>query len=263
MSQSLQGKHILITRPAHQSAGWQQVLAAEGAISHSIPLLAIVPITADSDPEGAQAIKNRILDFDQYDHAIFVSINAVQYGFDWLDDYWPQLPQGPRYYAIGAATARAIQDRGAEPRADSEHNTMDSEALLALPSLQQSADQRVIIFRGRGGRTLMGDTLRQRGARVDYCELYQRQLPAEAESALRDYNQPVDAITVHSGETLDNLHHCLQATKREDLRTLPLICPSVRVATRAHDLGFARAEAAINAGDSAMLAALREALAAG
>lgn len=263
MSHSLQGKRILITRPAHQCAGWQQVLAAEGALSDCIPLLAIVPIEAGSDPEGAQAIKNCVLDFDQFEHAIFVSQNAVRFGFDWLDDYWPQLPQGPRFYAVGAATARAISERGAEPCMDNEQGSMDSEALLALPALQQPEGQRVVIFRGRGGRTLMGDTLRKRGARVDYCELYLRQLPAEAEDALRGYHAPADAITVHSGETLDNLHQCLLAAHREDLRSLPLICPSARVTARARELGFTRACAAANAGDTAMLTALQDALAAG
>jgi len=262
MSNPLQGKRILITRPAHQCAGWQATLASEGAASDCIPLLDIAPLNAESDPAAVQAIKNLILDFDQFDHAIFVSQNAVRYGFDWLDDYWPQLPQGPRYYAVGAATARAIIARGAEPCVERERNSMDSEALLALTPLQNPQGERIVIFRGCGGRTLMGDTLRERGARVEYCELYQRLLPTQAAAQIGAYRADVDAITVHSGETLDNLHHCLQQCDRSDLRALPLICPSTRVAGRARALGFARATAAANAGDPAMLATLREVLAA-
>ncbi|WP_051687238.1 uroporphyrinogen-III synthase [Microbulbifer sp. HZ11] len=257
----LAGKRILITRPAQQSASWQQLLEAQGARVDSIPLLQIAPV---QDPAAKQGIKNLIMDFDQFDHAIFVSQNAVQQAFDWLDDYWPQLPQGPRYYAVGAATARAIRRRGAVPEACA-GDTMDSEALLSLASLQNPQGERVIIFRGQGGRPLMGDTLAQRGARLDYCELYQRLLPPQAEQQLRDYRHIPDAITLHSGETLENFHRALSALdaeKRHALMAQPVILPSLRVANHARTLGFTGASAATNAGDSAMLTALRGALSA-
>ncbi|WP_078083845.1 uroporphyrinogen-III synthase [Microbulbifer mangrovi] len=263
-TETLSGRRILITRPAHQSGGWRDLLHSAGAVTDCIPLLDIVPV---EDGNAVQAIKNLVMDFDQFEHAIFVSQNAVQHGFDWLETYWPQLPQGPRYYAIGAATARAIRARGAAPEVgntgdsgDTIPSTMDSEALLALPPLQHPTGERVIIFRGQGGRTLIGDTLVERGARLDYCELYQRALPAEATGQIRAYTHIPDAITVHSGETLDNLHLALDASGRSILRQSHLICPSPRVADRARELGFTRVHAAHNAGDNAMLAALKDAL---
>ncbi|WP_226665523.1 uroporphyrinogen-III synthase [Microbulbifer aggregans] len=261
MNTSLQDKRILLTRPAHQSAGWQALLAEQGAHCDSIPMLEIAPVTPDNQTE-AQSIKSLILDFDQFEHAIFVSQNAVRWGFDWLENYWPQLPEGPRFYAIGAATADAIADRGALPERDEARGSMDSEALLALPALQHPEGARVIVFRGQGGRTLIGDTLRERGARVDYCELYQRLLPADAATQLRDYPHTPDAIVVHSGETLENLHQSLQQSHRLTLLGVPLICPSARVAAQARTLGFTRVTAATNAGDTAMLTAMSEALAA-
>lgn len=254
-NKSLRGKRILTTRPAHQSRGWCQLLQSAGAEVDCIPMLAIEPI--DSGP-GWQALKRRILDFDRIDHAIFVSQNAVQLGCDRLEDYWPQLPQGPRCYAIGAATARALRSRGIE--CASGGDAMDSEALLSLPALQPVEGQRVLIFRGSGGRTLIGDTLRARGARVDYCELYRRTLPADAAEQLKDYTGQPDAISVHSGETLANLALCIRRAARDALFEVAIVCPSHRVAEQAKALGFGCAVAAQNAGDEAMLAALQMSL---
>ncbi|WP_346838495.1 uroporphyrinogen-III synthase [Microbulbifer sp. SAOS-129_SWC] len=255
MTKPLAGKRILVTRPAAQARGWCERLCAAGAAVDCLPMLAIEAV---GDNAGLQAIKSRILDFDQVDCAIFVSQNAVRHGCDWLDDYWPQLPLGPHCYAIGAATARALAERGIH--SDHSSGSMDSETLLARPELQQMQDKRVLIFRGCGGRTLIGDTLRERGARVDYCELYRRTLPASAAEQLAAYRQSPDAIAVHSGETLANLSHCIDTGGRPQLKLVPLICPSERVAAQARALGFARPLAAGNAGDDAMLAALENAL---
>ncbi|WP_237059129.1 uroporphyrinogen-III synthase [Microbulbifer sediminum] len=242
---------VLTTRPTHQSGDWCAQLSAAGATVDTIPMLAIEPVEAGP---AHQRIKDQILDFDQVEHAIFVSRNAVRLAFDWLDSYWPQLPVGPSYYAIGAATARDLEQHGVS--CSSAGGGMDSESLLALPSLQQVDGQRVLVFRGAGGRTLIGDTLRERGARVDYCELYHRTLPTTATAQLADYRHRPDAITVHSGETLDNLAHCIRASGREALYQVALVCPSARVAGHARELGFTDATAAANAGDRAMLGAL-------
>lgn len=253
MQGSLSGVRVLTTRPAHQAHDWCALLASAGAAVDSIPMLAIEPV--DAGP-GVQRLKNQVLDFDQVDHAIFVSRNAVRLGFEWLDSYWPQLPVGPRYYAIGAATARDLERHGVE--CTSAGGAMDSEALLALPSLQAVEGQRVLVFRGAGGRTLIGDTLSARGARVEYCELYRRSLPADAAARLAAYRHCPDAITVHSGETLDNLARCLDQSGRRELRDAALVCPSSRVGARARSHGFARVAVADNAGDAAMLAALQQ-----
>ncbi|MFS1523254.1 uroporphyrinogen-III synthase [Microbulbifer sp. 2304DJ12-6] len=255
MPGSLHGKRILTTRPAHQSANWCAQLRAAGAQVDNIPMLAIEPLREAS---ALQAIKTHTLGFDQVQEAIFVSQNAVYYGVEWLEDYWPQLPQGPRYYAIGSATANALLERGIPCAQDSGH--MTSEDLLALPSLQQVAGHRILIFSGVGGRTLIGDTLRARGAMVTYCELYRRTLPPGAPDTLASYPATPDAISVHSGEALANLAHCIVQSARGQLQYAALICPSVRVAKQARALGFKRPYGAQNAGGKAMLDALHSAL---
>jgi uroporphyrinogen-III synthase len=67
----------------------------------------------------------------------------------------------------------------------------DSESVLALPAFQAPAvaGRRVLILRGDGGRDLLGDTLRARGAEVEYLTCYHRNGPTRR-SRLRCWIAP-------------------------------------------------------------------------
>lgn len=242
---------VIITRPQAQVAAWQDCLTAAGIASVAAPLLAIEPVTAEAE---CQAIKNIVLDFDHYQLAIFVSQNAVTYGGDWLDRYWPELPAGIQYLAVGRATAAKLRTLGVGVQEAGA--AMNSEALLALPELQQVAGSRVVIFRGCGGRALLGEELQRRGASVDYCELYHRRMPASAGEQLAAVAPgPGDLFSVHSGETLDNLCQLLAAGAFNSFHT-PVLVPGDRVASMARQAGFKTVVKAENASDEAMLRAL-------
>ena len=77
-------------------------------------------------------------------------------------------PAGLIAFAPGPGTAEALADAGiANVRIPA--TTFDSDGLLALPELASTSQgKRVLIFRGDGGREQLGDTLRARGAEVDY-----------------------------------------------------------------------------------------------
>ena len=72
--------------------------------------------------------------------------NAAQLTLEWLDRYWPMMPVGIEFFAVGQQTAEILA--GADITALSPMGRQNSEALLALPELQGLSDQRVIIFRG-------------------------------------------------------------------------------------------------------------------
>ena len=130
---------------------------------------------------------------------------------------------------------------------------------MALPALQRVAGSKVVIFRGLGGRTLLAEKLRARGAQVSYCELYRRCLPEAAAAQLSHSDLGAvagDMISVHSGETLLNLDRVITATGRPQLRRLPLLVPGQRVAALGREKGFAELISAENATDAAMLSAL-------
>ena len=256
---------MLITRPQGQAEPWAALLAAQGMASDWVNLLAICPLT---EAEQERAIINRVLDFDLYQKAIFVSQNAVRYGLEWLDKYWPQLPMGIDYFAVGGATARALAAEGLTvvDLAQSENGSMTSESLLQAPGLQRVEGEKILIFRGLGGRGHLAEVLRERGAQVDYCEVYQRQLPADAQGKLlalcRDrqaWQTYTNVIALHSGESLNNLL-AVMAPLPEDVQAqlyqCQLLVPSERVANLAKDAGFKWVICALNATDPAMSQAL-------
>lgn len=208
-----------------------------------------------SDAEK-QSIKNLILDFDNFQQAIFVSQNAVRYGLEWLDRYWPQLPDGIDYYAVGASTAQLLEADGiAVTAAD---KAMNSEALLQLLDGQVQPCDKVIIFRGCGGRPYLGDVLEERGAKVSYAELYHRNLPEKSVQELSALNLAEgDILSVHSGESLQNLLQLLQSAKVKCWAQLPLLVPGERVAAMAAKWGFQTIICAENASDESMFQALK------
>ncbi|WP_041524406.1 uroporphyrinogen-III synthase [Gilvimarinus agarilyticus] len=261
MSASLRSRYrVIITRPEPQASQWQKTLADQSLASVVVPVMEIVAL---DDSAAREQVKQLILNFDHYQKAIFVSRNAVSYGTDWLDTYWPQLPVGITYFAVGSATARQLEHADIPVSAlGREDSAMNSEALLADPALQQVAGEKIVIFRGVGGRDVLAHTLRERGAQVDYCELYHRRLPTEAESCLLSVlpagNGQWDILSAHSGESLGNLTQLLHkhpAVAREAF-ACPLLVPGERVAALARKAGFDHLLVAQNAGDNAMLAAL-------
>lgn len=266
MSKSeLQGLQIVVTRPSAQAEPWAQRLRELGAEVQVIPLLEIVPV---AEPAQQQAIKNCILDLDVYQKAIFVSQNAVEQAFAWIDRYWPQLPVGIAFMAVGDTTARQLQamDVAVTDLAHSQSGAMTSETLLQAPALQQVAGEKIVIFRGLGGRPHLGEVLAERGATVHYCELYERRLPAAAATQLaavlaRLQAQPQAPLVValHSGEALENLHTILQrqpTLQVNALNNLQLLVPSQRVQAQAQAAGFRQVVAAQNATDPCMLQGL-------
>ncbi len=188
---------------------------------------------------------------------IFISANAVRFGMVLVEDYWPQLPAGLSWYAIGAATADMLARHGIA--AITPGNVMSSEGLLAVPALQHVNDQRVLIVKGEGGRDTLMTELTRRGAAVDELACYRRsrpELPAGALAAKLS-RWGIDVIMLSSGEGLANLQVLLSPAETTKLKHIALIVPSQRVAQLAREAGFEQIVTAENASDMAMLRALR------
>lgn len=248
----LTGLNVLLTRPQLQSASLVKAIKGKGGRVCEVPLIQIEAVT---DAEACEVIKNRILSLDQYHAAIFISTNAARLGLEWIDAWWPQVPAGLSAYAVGPGTARALQvldwpvfcsDKG-----------VTSEDLLALPGLQDIDGQRIALFRGVGGRELIAETLRERGATVDYIELYHRRTPDYgSDMLLRLIRQEhINAIVVTSAQILDVLLHFLQ-NEPTVITSIPVLVPSERIRQYALDAGLVRVINAGGADDETLLQVL-------
>ncbi len=243
---NLGGLNVLVTRPAEQAADFAEQVSAAHGRPVSFPALEIL------GPEDKQAARAALADLASIDLLIFVSANAVRYAFPLMPEH---IPLDLRVAAVGRATARALDEIGLEPTLVPER--MDSEGLLALPELQSVAGWRVRIVRGNGGRETLREVLRERGAEVDYVEVYRRRLPRRNPANLiRNWPRLVDVVTVTSVQILDNLFSLLGEAGAPLLRETPMVVASRRIADQAAARGCRRVWLADSAMDADMLAAL-------
>lgn len=240
---SLAGLLVLNTRPAHQAAALSAALAAAGARVSELPLIEIEPLAL------APADERLLLDLDRYDGVIFVSANAARLGLDAVAGCWPQWPHRLPAYAVGDSTARLLRDAGLAVTVPAQ---ADSEGLLALPALEQVAGLRFLLLRGEGGRELLPETLRARGARVDVIALYRRVLPAAAAAQWRALAEATPDVVVLTSP--DALRHWLAVAG--EAATVPRwLVVSPRMSALAQAAG-ARADLAAAADAGSLVAAL-------
>ena len=247
-SAPLNGRGIVITRPAQQAQTLADLIIAAGARALLFPVIEIADV-ADARP--ARAVLDRL---DQFQIAIFVSPNAVEKGMQLIGT--KPLPPGLRIAAIGGGTVRALARFGLRDVV-APAGRFDSEALLELRDLAQVAGQRIAIFRGAGGREVLGEVLAQRGALVEYAECYRRRRPqADAASLLQAWERgEVEAVVVTSSEGVRNLFDMTGTAGHMWLQRTPLFAPHPRIAETARALG-AREVVVTMPGDEGVLAAL-------
>ncbi|QDE47549.1 uroporphyrinogen-III synthase [Enterobacter hormaechei] len=115
-------------------------------------------------------------------------------------------------------------------------------------------------MRGNGGRELLGETLRERGADVTFVECYQRCAKHYdgAEEAMRWHARGINTLVVTSGEMLQQLWSLIPLWYRENwLLRCRLLVVSERLANHARELGWQDIRIAENADNDALLRALQ------
>jgi uroporphyrinogen-III synthase len=101
----------------------------------------------------------------------------------------------------------------------------------------------------------LATTLRNRGANVDYLDVYKRTIPSIDSSQVSSLlvHDQLDVITVTSGEALQNLFIMLEKKHHQRLLAVPLVVVSNRIRQLAADMGFKRIAVTNCPSDSAIL----------
>ena len=247
MSGPLAGRTVLVTRPRHQTAALERAIADAGGNAYVFPALDVEPVPlAELTAALAEACRA--------DLVIFISPNAAQFGMAAFASRGG-LPAGAAVFAVGPGTARALAAEGVANVTTP--FGQDSEALLALPALADVAGRRVVIVRGVGGRPLIADTLRARGAAVGFLECYRRVKPEGDANPLvaRWRAGGIDAVTVTSAETLQNLAALVGEGGRPLLLGTPLFAPHEKIADAARRFGVSPV-VVTEGGDAGLVAGL-------
>lgn len=246
--------NIWLTRPHNQASVLNAELLERGANVLLIPMLEIEALAWNEE------VKARILNFDNYDMAVFISTNAAKFGMECISNYWPQYPSHIKNFALGPSTGAVLLSY--DQVSSYPEKAMSSEAVLALPEMHENQllGRKVLIFRGLGGREVLAEGLRKKGAVVDYIELYQRNLPRYSAQYLEKNieNNAPDAIVISSAEALENFTKIFNLTLYPDMLKTPLFVSSLRICELAKNFGFEEIIAMSGANDEAIITSLEQ-----
>ena len=247
-------KLIMVTRPAHQAGLLAQGIKEAGGQVLLFPALEISPIKLE---KKAQEILQRIND---YDILVFISPNAVEHGLNHIQSV-TQLSKHVLLATVGQGSAIALKNKlGKYPDIVPQEN-FNSEGLLATRAMQAVENKRILIIRGNTGRDLLKQKLQQRGATVEYLNVYQRIKPdtptAELEQHLQ--NNQIAAIVITSGESIKNLLELVPENIRNLLLQVPLLLINQRLLDIAEQAGFNnKLIIATEASDDAIIETLKQ-----
>ena len=212
----LHGKTVAVTRARAQASPLAARLRDLGADVIEAPA-----IRTQSLPVELPALAG-------YDLLVVSSPNGAHELFTHLRD--ARALAGLNVAAMGPGTARALKDHGIEADIVPERSVAEG----MVEALAEVDARRVLLARGKEGRDLLPDALRERGAEVDVLALYETvaeplEVDGIAEIARADY------VTFTSASTVRHLLEAAGANALDGPR-LASIGPATSAELRAHDL---------------------------
>lgn len=235
MDKVLDNIRVLVTRPKQQADNLCELIENLGGTSIRFPVIEI-------NKCENQQLANKILeDIHQYDIGIFISRNAVDWTLKLLENKTSAL-ENLSLISIGPATTMAL--KSALSGSVITNSGTNSESLLENEALSANAvsGKKIIIFRGQGGRELLATTLRQRGAKVDFAEVYRRDCPHYDSDFIKriwELNDP-DVVVVTSNSGLENLFSLLNNEQRNLLLSKQLFVMGRRMLDFSIGFGFTK-----------------------
>ncbi|MBT2333737.1 uroporphyrinogen-III synthase [Variovorax paradoxus] len=233
-------KSVIVTRPAREAAQWAHEFRAAGLDAEVLPLIVIEPAV---DAEPLRAAWRRLPD---YAALMFVSAAAVEHFF--LHSDKGQRAVGPRFWATGPGTARALLRAGVPADAidapPSDAVRFDSEALWERVRGQVAEGVRVLIVRGgdaaghpRGRDWLASEIDAAQGLR-ETVVAYRRLPPTlddKARALALDGAAGRAIWLFSSSEAIANLRHAMPGT---DWHAASALTTHARIGEAARAAGF-------------------------
>ena len=250
---NLAGKTIAITRPVDQAKKLSALIVEAGGTPILFPLITITAL------ENYANFDATIAQLNGFQMAIFISSNAVQHGMPRVLKAFSCIPNNLTFAAIGPITSQELHGFGAK-QVLTPTGKFDSESLLALPEMQAVKNKNIMIFRGVGGRDVLAEILKARGAHITFAECYQRKNPQTNSDVLAQLyvEKNLHGIVVTSSEAMRNLLDL--AGDASWLKQTPIFVNHARIA-ETEGLENLNVHVANAAGDAAMLQNLQQHLA--
>ncbi|HLV48141.1 MAG TPA: uroporphyrinogen-III C-methyltransferase [Aliidiomarina sp.] len=173
-----------------------------------------------------------------WDGIVVVSPNAARF-FELVVDQgnWPKANK--HYFAVGPGTGEPLLSLAKQPVTwpTLEHN---SNALLQLPELLNVSNEQWLIINGAPGRSIIPDTLIERGASVTIASVYERVPKQNAAAAIpTTWFEQIDRILVSSREQAELITAYFQQEKKSDwAKSCQWVVPSERIAEVLHNFGI-------------------------
>jgi uroporphyrinogen III methyltransferase/synthase len=210
----LAGKTVVVTRGRDQSGDIAVELEALGATVINCPTIEIAP------PTNWQQLDESITRLEEYDWIVFTSANGVNFFFQRMAELWGDSRKvvGKQLIcAIGPATARALERKGAKPNIIATDSIGEGALKAITDSLGNKELVRGLNFlipRAKVARNVLPAGLRRLGARVDAVEAYQTVKPnVDRKSMMKMLTaQRIDVITFTSSSTVSNFADLLGLT---------------------------------------------------
>jgi uroporphyrinogen-III synthase len=224
---------VLVTRPGGERDPLVGALEAAGYRVHAVPTV------------GTQALDFERPDLTAYDWVVVTSATGV--------GALTAFPSGPRWAAVGTATARALRAAGVEPALVPD----EADGLALANALPDVKGKRVLLVRASAAAPVLPERLRERGAAVEELIAYLTiEGPASSAVPLRTALGDVDlaAIVFASGSAVRGYAALGGGT------TWPAITIGPRTSEVARQLGFRVVAEAETQSAAALVAAVSAAI---
>ncbi|RRS07399.1 uroporphyrinogen-III synthase [Pseudoalteromonas sp. J010] len=208
---------VALTRPVGKSEPLSELLLQQQIDSVICPVLRLNEVAVS---DAAQAM------IHEAELAIFVSPDAVRY----FSQLAVPLAGHCAAFAVGEGTADAIQQtlniKAKYPKQP------DSEGLLALQQLSSVEGKRVLLVKGKGGRPVIAQTLKARGAIVDSLVVYERTAVKDTSDSWLDHwrSQQIEGIVITSNSAADAIFNTQSSASKDWLAQCTFFVVSQRIA---------------------------------